>query len=193
MEKKTAERLTKIKSALSKSGDFGALAGLLSDSLFYYCAGKDPSPIIAFYKDYPLFIYSDLLKHRENWRDETVGVLFRRLREHGFTVSEVEYANLLDGGVTALCEKEGASLLILYIRGDAWRCYKEIYGEEYLPSCIANYRYEMNSAPFGGYERLVKRIIGHAFTGVHRVALEIPYFGDYQGEAVKVYERDEEF
>ena len=34
---------------------------LLSSSLFYYCCGKDPTPIVAFGDKYKLYIYSDIL------------------------------------------------------------------------------------------------------------------------------------
>lgn len=31
----------------------------LKESLFYYCAGKDPSPIITFKTNFPLYVYVD--------------------------------------------------------------------------------------------------------------------------------------
>ena len=46
----------------------------LKESLFYYCAGKDPSPIIAFKNTYPLYAYVD----KKDYSNE----LYKRLNNH---------------------------------------------------------------------------------------------------------------
>ena len=52
----------------------------LKESLFYYCAGKDPSPIIAFKNTYPLYAYVD----KKDYSNE----LYKRLNNHNFKLIE---------------------------------------------------------------------------------------------------------
>ena len=51
-----------IASALSAEQKDADIKELLSKSMFYYCSGVDPTPVIALFSEYPLFIYSDILR-----------------------------------------------------------------------------------------------------------------------------------
>ena len=55
MENKLDKIYDLLKNGISDNED----RELLAQSLFYYCCGKDPTPIIAFRADYPLYTYSD--------------------------------------------------------------------------------------------------------------------------------------
>lgn len=57
---------------------------LLAQSLFYYCSGIDPTPIIAFGSDYPLYIYSDIIDYGNGDFNKTMNVLYERLFKAGF-------------------------------------------------------------------------------------------------------------
>ena len=46
---------------------------LLANSLFYYCCGADPSPIMAFGSDYHLYVYADIVDYGHgDFNNETI-------------------------------------------------------------------------------------------------------------------------
>lgn len=57
MNKKTGELCCLLENGISNNNE----RELLAQSFFYYCCGKDPTPIVHFGSDYPLYIYSDTL------------------------------------------------------------------------------------------------------------------------------------
>ena len=75
---------------------------LLQESMFYYCCGKDPSPIIEFKEQYPLYIYVD----KRNYSEE----LYDRLTKQNFKLSikknyllMIFFSHLLQSGlITAI-------------------------------------------------------------------------------------------
>ena len=51
---------------------FDDVRGLLEASLFYYCSGKDPTPVVAFGAEYPLYVYVDSLVYQRKDPDGTL-------------------------------------------------------------------------------------------------------------------------
>ena len=168
------------------------IGDILEKSLFYYCAGKDPTPIIAMYRDFPLFIYSDIMKYGRGSLEEELSVLTDRLVSHGFEALRRESIDI--PLAARLCEykKDERAFLLLYVKGDSLEAYRAIYGTEdrLLPTCIANYRYEMDTRYFLKIEKRVKYVLGHSYDKEHRPVRELKYYGDYSGKTVTLFEKE---
>ncbi len=157
------------------------LAHLLDRSLFYYCSGKDPTPVLIFGARIPLYVYADHLKACRSTPREEMAVLYRRLEEGGFSRTETRpvATPFKAAELTAWQTEDGEVFSLLYLAADATAAYFELYGEDTLPRCICNYRYEMNNARLGPIEEKVAYILGHCHTGRHLPIAEYPYRGDY--------------
>jgi hypothetical protein len=177
--------------------------GLLEQSLFYYCSGRDPTPVVAFGAEYPLYVYVDSLVYQRQGLDGTVRELYRRLRESGFLMTEslrlsVEDAPLLKGAEVSLWEtKTGERFLLLFLQADAEKGFCCLYGgrEDYaLPRCVCNYRYEMpRRGVLEEVEERVPFVMGHCFNRRYRCVGQYGYLGDYgDRETVKLYRRSVE-
>ena len=183
--------ISKIPSVPCSDESGAALCDALSRSLFYYCSGVDPTPVIALFSEYPLFIYSDLLRRYEGGVDEAAQILLSRLAEHGFRAVTREHIELGEGAVLILLEKDGARAQLLLVKGDAWRIYRLIYGEggAIRPRCIANIRYEMDTRHFLPIEREVEYILGYSYSREHTAERKFKYFGDYSEKEVTLFRR----
>ena len=171
------------------------LLPLLPESLFYYCAGKDPTPILMLGARVPLYVYVDLLKGGQRTPEDEIGELHRRLTKGGYTLTETR--TVPSDRQAAECsvwqDREGERFSLLYLVADATDAYFSLYGEEILPRYICNYRYEMNNSRLGPIEEKVTYILGHCHTGRHRPIGEYPYHGDYafgRKAMVTLYEHD---
>lgn len=180
-----------IASALSAEQKDADIKALLSKSMFYYCSGVDPTPVIALFSEYPLFIYSDLLRRYEGGVDEAAQILLSRLSEHGFRAVTCERTEIAEGAVLALLERDGAAAHLLLVKGDAWRTYRLIYGEggAIRPRCIANIRYEMDTRHFLPIEREARYILGYSYSREHTAERKFKYFGDYSEKEVTLFRR----
>ena len=173
---------------------------LLGNSLFYYCSGKDPTPVIAFGADYPLYIYSDT---DPDFISLTSG-LYRRLQESGFKLIDSrsfrgggrwEHAPDMDAAQWEAAD--GNAFCVLCLQNDAEDSFQHIYRDMsnfIQPKCICNVRYEFfdtHSADF--FQQIEKRteyILGYCYSNKHKEVCEYRYYGDYgQEEAVKLYRR----
>ena len=166
-------------------------AALLSESLFYYCAGTDPTPVIALFDRFSLFIYSDILDYGRSDLEKETEKLEKKLEKHGFKLIRVETANSLADAVLYEFERDGASVFLLYAAGDAWKTYEALYGRDgiILPKCIANIRYEMDTRKFLPIEKEVSYILGYSYSRMHRKIDTFEYYGDYSEKEVKFFER----
>ena len=166
------------------------LKRLLCESLFYYCAGIDPTPIAALYEEYPLFIYSDNLRSQRAALSEVFEKLMARLEKRGFKSLASERVEISKGGILTLLEKGDARFLILYVEGDSWETYSKIYkqDEKLIPRCISNIRYEMNTRNFTPIERRVRYVLGYSYSGSHEHVRSFEYLGDYNEKEVKLFE-----
>ena len=147
---------------------------LLKNSLFYYCSGKDVTPILAFKGDYPLYVYADLVNYGRGGFNELIGELLKRLKKASFYL--LEEKKLLNGEFSFEYEQAHLSkwkdennkeFYLLFIQGDAVNVFNGIYYcdmKETLPKCICNYRYEMNNrAQLQKAEKKVQFVLGHCF------------------------------
>ena len=167
---------------------------LLRDALFYYCAGKDPTPIVAFKGAFPLYIYADLVCYGRGVFAEETAALYERLQGQGICLCEKKHlCRYQDFSNAALTEWafEDERFFLLYIQGDAVRIFSSLYGAKGLiPACICNIKYEMNTSFFAPIERRVSYLFGYAYSDAYRVEREYPYFGDYGNAPVKLFCRD---
>lgn len=146
---------------------------ILSNSLFYYCCGKDPSPIYAFKDKMVLYIYVD----KKNLSHE----LINRLINNGYILQEnkiIDNDNFQSTSLYKFTIKD-KNIYLLYIQGDACDVYKMLFNN-CVPLCICNYRYEMtNRAILEKAETEVMFIMGHCFNKNYVLVDEYDYFGDY--------------
>lgn len=142
---------------------------LLKESLFYYCAGKDPSPIIAFKTNYPLYVYVD----KKDYSNE----LYKRLNDHNFKLLEKQ--EILPKTTLSIWKYNEHTFYLIYAQNDASKAFIEIY-DDIIPKCICNYRYELsNRSLLQRAEKETTYILGHCFDDNFMVIDEIQYYGDY--------------
>lgn len=95
---------------------------LLAQSLFYYCSGIDPTPIIAFGSDYPLYIYSDIIDYGNGDFNKTMNVLYERLFKAGFVCVDnkrITHLKTIQNIEVTLWKAEGNLFSLAYIQHDA--------------------------------------------------------------------------
>ena len=141
----------------------------LKESLFYYCSGKDPSPIIAFKNNYPLYVYVD----KKDYSNE----LSKRLSDHNFKMLEKQ--EILPNTTLSMWKYNKNTFYLIYAQNDASKAFKKIYGD-IVPKCICNYRYELsNRSLLQQIEKRVEYILGHCFDENFIIIDEIQYYRDY--------------
>ena len=174
---------------------------MLEKSLFYYCCGKDPTPIIAFGGRHPLYVYADLVDYGNGDFGRETGELYARLGRHGFdkAASEELHPSGLPGvqraGLTEWRAKGERPFCLLYLQGDAAKVYRAVYndgrGGTIRPQCICNFRYEMfGDNPMTEVEREVESVMGHCHDKAFQKVGAYRYWGDWGGdEEVGLYRR----
>lgn len=168
---------------------------LLAQSLFYYCCGKDPTPIIAFDSDYPLYIYSDIIDYGNGDFDSLTNNLYERLSKVGFVCVDTERIRHLKPitniAVTLWKTQGNRYFSLIYIQHDAVKAFQKIYSDgshNYIqPKCICNYRYEFtdqnyqnNFGFFSSIEKRTEYIFGHCCNEKYKCISEHDYYGDYE-------------
>lgn len=181
------------------------LQGLLKQSLFYYCSGKDLSPIVAFKHEYPLYVYADIVNYGRGNFDVFISELFERLKNLGFILIQKEnleqnflYKEFENIVLSEWQTANGKNFLLLFVQGDACDVFKAIYSSEttksVLPKCICNYRYEMRNRSFlERIEERVEYILGHCFNKNFEKINQFSYYGDYgskQAEKIFLFKRE---
>lgn len=173
---------------------------VLRQSLFYYCSGKDPTPIAAFGAKIPLYVYVDSFIYMKNDFFTEKAELYKRLIRLNFSLSKkiaLKLRGRLKAGenaeLTIWKTAQGANFALLFVQGDAEETFKSIYrgsknGNYIKPRYVCNYRYELRDKVI--LEQLEKRaeyIMGHCFEPNFRCIGEYGYYGDYSfGDTVKV-------
>ena len=159
---------------------------LLGKSLFYYCAGKDPSPILALEAEAPLYVYVDLLKSPHTTFACITEELYTRLAAGGLrmvnkqreaTVGSLAPAKAAE--LTVWQTQDGRSFTLLYLEADATEAYRALYGSELLPRYVCNYRYEMDASYLIRIEQRIPYVLGHCHSKDFAPIAEFPYRGDY--------------
>ena len=164
----------------------------LKNSLFYYCSGKDITPILALKDRCSVFVYVDKLSGKDF--EEIIQKLFANIQKHNCVLEKKESINIETEFKNAIlsqwksenCEK----LLFLYVKGDAIKVFKSLYelnGVVVVPKCICNIKYEMNTSYFLKIEKNIDFIMGHCYSKNHSEFLEFEYKGDYNIPNGKVW------
>ena len=201
MHKTPKQLIDQIASMLEKIVFTDIDRDVLGQSLFYYCSGKDPTPIITFGAKIPMYVYVDSLEIPKNDFKNTVRELYRRLKNK-FSLAKI--CNLKCTERLQKTEKAeltlwntslGESFVLLYIQGDASKTFESIYREEsgnyIVPRYVCNYRYELyDLGILKTVEKRVEYIMGHCFDPKYRCVAEYDYYGDYDTDCkVKLYHR----
>ncbi|MBQ2805009.1 MAG: hypothetical protein IJF10_03930 [Clostridia bacterium] len=199
------EDLQQIASLLAVDEFSDSQRELLGQSLFYYCSGKDATPIVAFQAQIPLYVYVDKLAGKKERFAETTRGLYARL--HNLQFKLVETCQLqtvgrlrasLNAEATLWKATNGNQFAVLFVQGDAVATFANVYQEigthNYVqPQAICNYRYELpNLGILAQVEKRVRYVLGHCFNAKYRCVAEFPYHGDYESDPnckVKLYER----
>lgn len=164
---------------------------LLGESLYYYCAGKDITPIINLSDKVRLFIYADLMRGRSEEFANELQVLYDRIKTANFNMKRVEEFSL--GGKfkaqLSMWESENNTFYLLYVLGDATKIYKQIYHSKnvLVPKFMCNIKYEMDTSFFLKIEKEVEYILGHLYSGNYACVDVFEYKGDYSLKGNKVY------
>ena len=176
---------------------------ILGNSLFYYCCGFDPSPIIAFGTQYQIYIYCDNFAYVSANFDNEILKLYSRLESHNhvlatkhrFTKSEAlsEAENV---ELTEWMVGDNKSIFLLFIQGDARRVFEAIYdcrdANNYRnlikPKCICNFRNEFNDNSSCEYFHAIEKRVDYIFgygpaSEKYKVVSNHPYYGDYEDNA----------
>ena len=192
MNKKTGELCCLLENGISNNNE----RELLAQSFFYYCCGKDPTPIVHFGSDYPLYIYSDTLPG-VSFENE-IEMLHKRLHNKGYVLIEKEsftkWKNLENVSLSLWATSDNNYFSLIYVQNDAEETFRRIYSdkENYIqPRCICNYRYE-GSFPFlQQIEKRAEYVFGYCSNdSKYKSIAEYDYYGDYERNTkVKLYRR----
>lgn len=165
---------------------------LLAQSFYYYCAGSDPTPIIAFGAKFPLYVYVDSLICCNKFSVSTEKLydrlhckykLIERNRTNSLVIrgaQNIEYTEWRD--------VDNKIFYIAYIQNDAAATYRKLYGVQsnnnyILPACICNYRNELvgseNYNILSTMEKRVEYILGYCYSDKYKIINSFKYFGDY--------------
>lgn len=172
---------------------------LLAQSLFYYCCGRDTTPVVAFGADYPLYIYADIGDYGHSSLPAEAEMICRRLEKHGFTLLSAEDYPSRNAVLSRWKAPDQREFSLLYICEDAYAAYDRVYRDRcchILPKCIANIRYEMMPVSRFHDETLdqaIKRVewvMGHCHSSKYRQVRSVPYHGDFSSSPeVALYHR----
>lgn len=196
MKKIYNKTYNQIVNDLNKEIKTPELIKLLKDSLFYYCAGKDPSPVINYYEMFPMFVYSDSFIYMKKDYEKETRILYNRLLDKGFLMINKEEIKLVNYDTKATLSKwtkGDKEFLILYVLGDSWKTFNNIYNNRYsyiIPKCMCNIKYEMNTSVWTNIEKETEYILGHCYNNYFSKVSEGKYYGDYSATKISLYKRE---
>ncbi len=204
VEEKKYPAFDAVKELISNGISCDADRYLMGNSLFYYCSGKDPTPILAFGADFPLYIYVDIA---DSFNDDLME-LYDRLRSFGYKLGYGESIKVGDRWhnnknmvLSSWGAPDGRGFRLANICGYAEDAFRRLYSDRnnfVQPRCICNYRYEFIDSKsrfsrefFEGIEKRTEFIFGHCFNDKYNMLSEFAYHGDYgvPAETVKLYRR----
>ena len=166
---------------------------LLEESLFYYCCGKDPSPISAFGSSFPLYVYVDSFIYVNESFDDALKILYERIEDLNFKLKSNDVLKpkgrikrAINAQLSIWENEKREEFALLYLQADAIEGFIDLYESEvsYLtPRCICNFLYEMRTiGVLARIERDAEYIFGYSFNKSHCQIGEYPYLGDYGKE-----------
>lgn len=164
----------------------------LGNSLFYYCCGKDPTPVIAFGSQYPLYIYVD---NDATELQTTVNILNGRIQAKNYSIVESRFIPRAKWHgaciITKWSDQCGKCFFLIYFQEDAEKIFSRVYGYEinYVqPKCICNIRHNLRKMGIiSQLEKRVQWIMGHCYNEKYYEESQHPYYGDYQEGKVSLY------
>lgn len=177
---------------------------LLGNSLFYYCAGSDPTPIIAFGADYSLYIYSDIQLDGCGFESATKE-LHEFLKQAGYGMTRKQNMKEIrrwEHKKTELTEWKTSRdqfFYLLYTECGAGNTFSHIYSDKdknnysnfIQPKCVSNLRYEIwDQTELSQLRQIEKRaeyVFGHCFSKKYKHIAE--YRHRISGETVGLYHR----
>ncbi len=192
---------------------------ILGMSFFYYSSDIDPTPIITFGADIPLYVYVDsFVSMREKTLNEATLTFYSNLNNYGFTLQKKHTFNvdfsimqensLTDAELTLWGTQSGKQFLLLFTKSDSANAYDIIYRDDddgkntnlILPRYIGNRRYENLGVNFLQFERSslnqslkrVEYIFGVCHNSKYRLVGEYKYYGRWLAKndnKVKLYRR----
>ena len=183
---------------------------ILGNSLFYYCCGIDPTPIIAFGTQYQIYIYCDIFAYGNGNFDNAILKLYSRLEAHDHVLktkyrfinpevlNEAENVELTEWMVG-----NNESIFLLFIQDDAVRAFRAIYNcndennnsNLIKPKCICNFRNEFFDNSSWSYFNAIEKRVDYVFgygpqSEKYKVVSKHPYYGDYEDNAtIALYKR----
>lgn len=170
---------------------------LLGNSVFYYCCGKDITPLVAFGAEYRLYVYADIVNYGEGDFDNLVPKMYDKMKEVGFEMLDKRELKIGQRAVlTKWNSKQNQPFYLVYIMDDAKKTFCKIYYDkgkgEIQPKCICNFRREMlnGDGVLAHIEKRAEYVLGHCYSDKYVCIAEYDYYGDYQkGGKVKLYKR----
>ena len=181
---------------------------IMGNSLFYYCCGKDPTPIAAFGESLPLYVYVDLLNSSYGYGDfrTEIDELYHRLHLKGFKTVELcavdanvkgynsKSMNLSVRSELSVWKTRGSNtFFLLYVKGDAEDTLDALYTDHrqglILPKCICNLLYEDYHPRIYQIEKRTEYILGHWNQDKYKKVGEVEYLGDYGLEKAELWHR----
>lgn len=188
---------------------------ILANSMFYYCCGKDPTPIIALGDMFPLYVYVDTINYGKGDFIKETSELYHRLEIHQFHKldmvhngsSGVSLKNnrpiILQSEITEWVTGNNTNICLLYIQGDASSVFRKMYADNnnfIQPGCICNFRYElmpfdkvqqsMGDGILNHVEKRSEYIMGHCYyEDKYQKIGEYKYYGDYDGNHMSMFKR----
>jgi hypothetical protein len=172
---------------------------ILGNSLFYYCCGRDPTPVAAFGANIPLYIYCDILGCGQEDFQAATKTLHERLEKLNFTLQErrlVDNPRILGnakrGEIFAWKTQQDEEFYLAYIQNDAFNTYANVYYDKYnansiKPLCICNCKNEFldpnNRELFLAIETRIEFILGECLVDnknvIYRKIGSFKYYGDF--------------
>ena len=166
--------------------------------MFYYCSGKDATPIVAFGSEIPLYVYSDSFKYMRLDFNSAVNELYSNIEKACYKreCTRRPPPTICKNAELSLWKDEKEQyFILLYTESDAINLYEKIYLKQKLrPKYFCNSRYEMsNRGILEREERAAEYILGHCHYTEFSCVGEHEYLGDYSfgtKTAVKLYQRE---
>ena len=161
---------------------------ILANSTFYYCCGRDITPIIAFSHACSLFVYSDIIDYGSGNFKDNLSEIYQRLYNKGFLLkakkelNEPSYNKKAE--ITEWADDKDKTFYLLFVECDSRILFRKLYSEKnnfIQPKCICNYRNEFSDGinTLNDIEKRAEFILGHCSNDKYEIVCDYTYHGDY--------------
>ena len=166
---------------------------ILGNSLFYYCCGIDPTPIIAFGADYKLYIYCDLHLFGCDGFFDATKKLYNRLSDHNlklvdkYRLLKSKYLrNVENVELTFWKTKSNNYFFLLFVQSNALKVFWQMFNHgnsSIIPKCFCTLAPEDSIEDRENFQRMQKRTeyyLGNfPPSEKYKKVTDIKYYGDY--------------